>query len=602
MRRKLSVFSSIILPVLIISLLLSCGKAGGGNSLALLALLAGAGHSPGIGVPAGVVASNNDTVTLSITWSAVDDAQFYNVYRSDSFSGPYSLIGETDVTSYDDTTAVPGERYYYRVAAGMRSADTPPVEVVGEQSDPDEGYLVLLATTTISASRGSGSAVTVEWGAVDYASTYRVLRSLSEAGSYAEISSGITVLQHEDSVITPGTSYYYKVVAYSADGVAGIESVSAEGYIDETPPGLLGIPGDVAATENNTSSVTITWSAVTDARFYNVYRANSFAGPYELIGENNVTSYTDETPAPGEQYYYRVAAGWRSTGGTPIELVGDQSDPDGGYVQLAATAAISASIDSGMEVTVEWAAVEYAATYRVLRSLAESTGFTEIASDLTVTEYADTVALAGTRYYYRVVAYSADDLGGRESNTVQGYRCTDAPGNFVATDGTIFSYVRLTWDAAADTSGYEIFRDSSLITTVTATTYNDSGADSSGTVHFYQVVALHNNGGKSLPALDSGNRLNSSGTIPCTVSWTPNREKAVNSTGGGYYVYYSTGHITDTSGARVTVPYVSGDSTPATAIIPLGPGTWYFRVAGYSGLGGSPRASALSSEQSVVIY
>jgi hypothetical protein len=79
------------------------------------------------------------------------------------------------------------------------------------------------------------------------------------------------------------------------------------------------------------------------------------------------------------------------------------------------------------------------------------------------------------------------------------------------------------------------------------------------------------------------------------VSWTANREKAVNTTGGGYKIYYSTSTPVNTSTAsNVDVPYVSGSSTPSSRLITgLTCGTWYFRVVAYSAL--HPSGSLVAS-------
>ena len=70
------------------------------------------------------------------------------------------------------------------------------------------------------------------------------------------------------------------------------------------------------------------------------------------------------------------------------------------------------------------------------------------------------------------------------------------------------------------------------------------------------------------------------------VSWTANREAAVNRAGGGYRVYYSkTSNFNIESASYVNVPYVSGASAPTSAnITNLQVGTYYFKIVAYSNL------------------
>ncbi|MBC7538186.1 MAG: hypothetical protein H7281_05155 [Bacteriovorax sp.] len=92
---------------------------------------------------------------------------------------------------------------------------------------------------------------------------------------------------------------------------------------------------------------------------------------------------------------------------------------------------------------------------------------------------------------------------------------------------------------------------------------------------------------------------------PVNVSWTANRETAVNKVGGGYRVYYSTTSNINTAVASYkNVPYVSGPSAPiSTAFSNLLIGSTYFKIVGYSSLnpvgGSSGSHSSPSSEFSV---
>lgn len=75
------------------------------------------------------------------------------------------------------------------------------------------------------------------------------------------------------------------------------------------------------------------------------------------------------------------------------------------------------------------------------------------------------------------------------------------------------------------------------------------------------------------------------GSESATVTWTANRDTGVNSTGGGYRVYYANASGVATAGNTqvVDVPYVSGPTAPTTATISnLGAGDWYIKVVAYS--------------------
>lgn len=74
-------------------------------------------------------------------------------------------------------------------------------------------------------------------------------------------------------------------------------------------------------------------------------------------------------------------------------------------------------------------------------------------------------------------------------------------------------------------------------------------------------------------------------TYPCsvTISWDQNREKSVNSTGGGYRVYWKKVDYNFTENSADGVLDV-GDAI--TKDIDFQKGTWYVKVSAYSGLDG----------------
>jgi hypothetical protein len=89
------------------------------------------------------------------------------------------------------------------------------------------------------------------------------------------------------------------------------------------------------------------------------------------------------------------------------------------------------------------------------------------------------------------------------------------------------------------------------------------------------------------------------GSMAPTISWEANREKSVNSVGGGYRVYYSSTSGFDIANAQsINVPYISGGKAPTSVVISsLNKGKYYFKVAAYSSLG----TSAASAETSLEI-
>ncbi len=86
------------------------------------------------------------------------------------------------------------------------------------------------------------------------------------------------------------------------------------------------------------------------------------------------------------------------------------------------------------------------------------------------------------------------------------------------------------------------------------------------------------------------------------VSWNANREAAVNTSGGGYRVYYATTaglELTDPAVTMVDVPYISGSTAPLSTILSVQSGLlYYFRVTAYSALNRIGQSGGTESQSS----
>lgn len=75
---------------------------------------------PGTGapaIPANLNVSSATASSLTISWNSVSGANSYNVYRSSTSGGTYTLISSPTTTSYTDTNLNENTTYYYKVSA-----------------------------------------------------------------------------------------------------------------------------------------------------------------------------------------------------------------------------------------------------------------------------------------------------------------------------------------------------------------------------------------------------------------------------------------------------------------------------------------------------
>ena len=158
-----------------------------------------------------------------------------------------------------------------------------------------------------------------------------------------------------------------------------------------------------------------------------------------------------------------------------------------------------------------WNAVEGATSYRIYRSTSRGSGYSLLGTT-TASSYTNTGAKAGTTYYYRVKAVNDAGLS-PYSNIVSGQvkSVTPKPSAPVVKIGnsTTSGKPMLTWNAVSGATSYKVYRATSqngtysLLGTVTATSYTNTGAKA-GTTYYYKVKAVNSAGESAFSNVVSG--------------------------------------------------------------------------------------------------
>jgi chitodextrinase len=113
-------------------------------------------------------------------------------------------------------------------------------------------------------------------------------------------------MSYTDTGLSSNTTYYYKVSAYNSYGES-----SQSSYASATTGGTApSTPSSVTASVLGLSegSISISWSSVSGASGYYIYRAYSSSGTYSRVTSTSGTSYTDTYLGLNTTYYYKVSA------------------------------------------------------------------------------------------------------------------------------------------------------------------------------------------------------------------------------------------------------------------------------------------------------
>ena len=438
------------------------------------------------------------SVTLPSTVNWIGDNAFFNCVRLSSVTIPKRVcyIYQDAFRSCDSLADV-----YY----GGTTADW--AKIVMEDGNGDLTHATLHCTApaapaapvvTAGNSAVSGKPM-LTWNAVEGATSYKVYRAAKEDGTYGLLGS-TSATSYTNTGAKEGVTYYYKVTAVNDIGESEPSNIVSGQVKTVTPKPAAPVVsiGHSAAS----GKPQLTWSAVTGAASYNVYRATAENGSYSLLGSVTVTNYTNTGAKEGVTYYYKVTAVNDSGEGEYSNIVSGKvksvtPKPSAPVVKIGNSAT------SGKPM-LTWNAVSGATSYKVYRATSQN-GTYSLLGTTTATSYTNTGAKAGTTYYYRVKA--VNDAGmSPYSNIVSGQAksVTPKPSAPVVKIGNSASSGKpmLTWKAVSGAASYKVYRATtkngaySVINTTKALTYTNTGA-ALGTTYYYKVEAL-NSAGKSM--------------------------------------------------------------------------------------------------------
>jgi len=255
--------------------------------------------SPNIpSAPTGVSASATTISSITISWDEVSDVKGYYVYRSSSATGTYTRVGTPSTKSYTDTKLSAGTTYYYKVSAYNSDGESLESSYISETTLPS-------APTGISASATSSSSIMVSWDAVFGATGYYVYRSSSATGTYTRVGTPSTT-SYTDTGLSVFTTYYYKVSAYNSTGESSQSSNTSTKT--KSGPNAPSAPTGVSASATS-SSITLSWTAVSNATGYYVYCDDLGDGTYTRVGTTLTTTYILNTGlSMGRNYFLKVTA------------------------------------------------------------------------------------------------------------------------------------------------------------------------------------------------------------------------------------------------------------------------------------------------------
>ena len=459
------------------------GEGGGGNSA--------------LSTPTGVTATV-DGSSILVSWQSVNGADIYMVYRSSSANGSYSIIGTTPSTKYSDNSPISGYNYYKVSACNKKEKSQQSNYVSCYFTDDGGGANSVPSTPTGLSAVVDGSSISVSWQSVSGANSYNIYRSLSAYGSYSLIGTASSASYRDYS---PMSGYnYYKVSAVNDKGESQQSNYAPCNYTDgggdSTVPNAP--TGITVSNEGNNyvPYIRISWSSVSNATSYKVYRSSSANGSYSQIGSSTPDTYMyDNNPMSGNNYYKVKAV--NSAGESPYSsYVVYNNNPE--FSPCPPTVKVSGTTSQ----TVTWTnptsnGCGKPTSYEVYKE-DPYTGKYELKKTTTTTSYSplnSDIHPGMNMYAIKAINNSGSDVGYAYSQEVT----LAKPSSFSAQkQGS--NQIKFTWSKVAWATGYQIFMSTSASGSYyiqeqvddgnqTSVTINYPGT--SGTTYYFKIRAIH---------------------------------------------------------------------------------------------------------------
>jgi fibronectin type 3 domain-containing protein len=259
------------------------------------------GDVGGLPAPSKLTAEAVSSTDIKISWTPVTGAAGYKVYRCSTPNGTYEPITTKDSfyttkeSSYTDKGLTPGT-FYYRITA---------VDSSGMEGHPSD---YCSATTSAppqplkpTAEGVSSTTIKISWTPVTGAAQYKVYRCSTPGGDYKYVAT-TGESSYTDTGLTPRSTYYYRIAAVDSSGTEGDPSDSCSAATSVPPQ-----PSKPTAEGVSSTAIKISWTPVTGAAEYKVYRCLTPGGTYEYVDTTKESSYTDKGLTPGT-FYYRITA------------------------------------------------------------------------------------------------------------------------------------------------------------------------------------------------------------------------------------------------------------------------------------------------------
>lgn len=550
-----------------------------------------------------------DSNSIKIKWNKLDDITGYDIARSTSKNGDYTVVKEitnASTTSWTDTVDA-GMTYYYKVRTYKSSGNE---TTYGKYTDPQKVYTLKAPAVQTVKSKESGK-IQITWDKVDEADKYDIYRSTSENDGYGKIttiSSGATTT-YTDSSLSNNKTYYYKVMATATE--SGTTYSSSFGAVKGGK--CIAKPSITSVVSKDSTSLEITWKKVNGASGYVIYRSNSQNGSYSKIKtiENaDTVTYTDTKRTEGKNYYYKVEA-YNYNDGTK-GYSGRSAVKSGKTLKKTSITTLASSANA---IQIKWKKNSDGTGYQIYRSTSKNGTYKKVKtiSKNSTTSYKDSGLTGGKTYYYKVRVIGKDG----SKTTYASYSSVKSAyvikkTSIKSVESKTDTSLKITWNKVSGAKKYVVYRSTSKngsykkigTTKSSVVTYTDKKLTTNKT-YYYKVEVLGSglgsDGTSGLCSAKYGKTVDEV-TISSIKVTSSSKLKLSWKKADGASGYQIARSDSKDGSYKVVKTITSGKTTSYTDKVPKENKTYYYKIRVYSKVDGDKQYGRYTAVKSMKTY
>lgn len=333
---------------------------------------------------------------------------------------------------------------------------------IGRATDMNFRYITTpAAPASLVQQTSTDSSITLTWNKIPEVYGYQIVRYDESQNKYVAVGTakGASTVTFTDKNLQDGKKYTYKVRGYYK-----LNSRNVYGTYTDTCTGITIADNienfKVAAT--SASAIRLSWSPITAATGYRIYRLNPSTGKYEAITtltSSTTTTYTDKDLNAGADYSYKIRAYTTTESGTILHVV---SNAVTGTTNPGLVSGLKVRISTSNSISIKWNQENNVNGYLVYTWDKDTATWTKIANvkggDQTI--YTHTGLKSATQYSYSVRAYYKKDGVMRYTDlcsAISAYSGPAAPAKIIAKSRSDKS-ISFAWSKVPAATGYLVYR------------------------------------------------------------------------------------------------------------------------------------------------